>query len=268
MRVLHIVLFALITFCWIWALPLLLLGSFLLAGPCCLGTCFCFFLTFYLQLRDDGLIIPNHWLRRFISSIPWNDWFPCNQLTFKSGVVSVHPHGILCCGTLAGIHFVPGSTTCLCIAPVVFYIPVIGWVARLLGCIPSDLKHMRLALDSGHPVLVVPGGVPEIVLAETGDDHQRFKRHGFLRLAKDTGHTLHAVTVKGECSTYNMFQAPFIQARVWLSWRFNIPFVFPLMLGWYGTWIPKRVPLTLSFSRVEQLDVDFYAQLLEQMYKK
>ena len=43
---------------------------------------------------------------------------------------------------------------------------------------------------------------------------------------------------------------PFLQLRVWLSWRLNIPLVTPIMLGHYGTWLPKRQPLFLETLRV------------------
>ena len=42
-----------------------------------------------------------------------------------------------------------------------------------------------------------------------------------------------------------MMRGPCLDWRAWCSWRFNVPFVMPIFLGWYGTWLPKRKPLKL-----------------------
>jgi len=269
MRILHVLLLAILTFCWIWSLPLLILGV-LFAIPAAIvifPVCIC--ISSYMQYKYQGMCISNHWLRRVVSSIPWNEWFPCNTLAFKDGIIAVHPHGLLCCGTLAGIHFVPQSKTCMCIAPIVFYVPVIGWIARLLGCIPADKYNMTRAIELGYPLLVVPGGVPEIVLVELADDTMRFKRHGFLKIANNTNSNVHIVFVNGECNTFTMFKAPFHSWRVWLSWKLNVPITLPIMLGWYGTWIPKRQRLALHYKTVDgKISKKDYNIALEELYKK
>ena len=268
MKALHVCLMAFITFFWIWSMPLLFIGAVCMVPMAVTTLTICCIVTLYLQLFDDGHIKVDHWLRTFMSSIPWHEWFPCNQLSFESGVVAIHPHGVLCCGALAGVHFVPGSKTCMCIAPIVFYVPIIGWVARQLGCIPANKEQMMKALELGYPLVVVPGGVPEIVLAELGNDRKRFKRHGFLRIAQQANVPIHVVFVKGECSTFRMFRGPYNAARVWLSWCLNIPCVFPILLGWYGTWLPKRVPLLLSTLTIVSPQKNTYSQALSDLYKK
>ena len=267
MKSVHILLFGLITGIWIWSLPILIVAAFFmmpmalctLAVLCIIGS--------YLHYTSDGEPMPNHWIRRQVSKIPWYEWFPCNQLKFDSGIIAVHPHGILCCGTLAGIHFVDGSKTCMCIAPIVFYVPVIGILARYLGCIPASQLSMTTAISLGFPVLVVPGGVPEIVLAETGDDQRRFKRHGFLTLAKDLQCKLSIVFSSGECSLYQMFPGPFLEIRTWLSWRLNVPIVLPIMLGLYGSWIPKRLPIRLVTKEIVPDSREKYQIELRNLYE-
>lgn len=263
----NIVLICLITFVWIWSLPLLIIGS-LFMMPAALGISFvCIFLGMFLQYSEHSMVQPEHWIRTYMSKISWNQWFPCNILHFDKGVIAVHPHGVLCCGALAGIHFAPDSKTCMCIAPVVFYVPIIGLFARKLGCIPADRHHMTLALNKGYPVLVVPGGVPEIVMAESGNDQKRFERHGFLRIAQEMNAEVHAVYAQGECNTYKMFKGPFFETRIWISWWLNIPLVFPILLGWYGSWMPKRVPLLLKTLKIESYDKQIYKKKLETLYK-
>ena len=269
MKYVHIMAMAIITFCWIWSLPLLIIGA-LFAMPFVAAIFItCILISCYLQYVNDNKIIINHWLRTLMCTIPWAEWFPCNTLKFNHGVIAVHPHGVLCCGALAGIHFVPGSTTCLCIAPIVFYIPIIGWIVRLLGCIPADKSIMIQALHKKYPLLVVPGGVPEIVMAERGDDEMRFKRHGFLRIANQTKQPVHIVYAKGECATFKMFKMPLFHVRIWLAWKLNIPCVFPVMLGWFGSWIPKRTPISLyCVSTTYSITRNEYEKLLMTLYKK
>jgi len=268
MKAVHVFVMACLIFCWIWSLPLLIIGSICMMPAAIVIFFICMVISCYLQYVNDGKIIYNHWARKMVSSIPWSEWFPCNTLSFKKGIVTTHPHGILCCGTLAGIHFVPKSNTCMCIAPIVFYIPIIGWVVRLLGCIPADRHNMINAIRAGHPLLVVPGGVPEIVMAELGDDTIRFKRHGFLSIAKTTKAMIHIVYVKGECNTFKMFKGPLHAFRVWLSWKLNIPLVFPVMLGWYGSWIPKKVPLHLYTETTHcSVSRDEYSTILKKIYR-
>lgn len=265
MKSIHVLLFGILTGIWIWSLPILCVAAFFMMPMAMLTLFVLVVVGSYLQYTSDGRPIHDHWIRKYVSNIPWYEWFPCNQLTIDSGLIAVHPHGILCCGTLAGIHFVKGSKTCMCIAPIVFYIPVIGILARYLGCIPATRLSMLTALRKGLPVIVVPGGVPEIVLAETGDDTRRFKRYGFLKIARDVRCKLSMVFVRGECSLYRLCRGPFLEWRAWISWRLNIPFVMPIMLGWYGTWLPKRSKLTLVSSSCSAGHRDCYEEEFEKL---
>lgn len=266
MKLKHIVLFAAITFIWIWSLPLLIIGSIIMLPGFWILTFALFVIGTIIQFKEHSKIIPDHWLRVILSDIPWYEWFPCNTLHFEEGVIASGPHGILCCGTLAGIHFVKGSKTCMCIAPIVFYVPIIGMLARKLGCIPADYHHMKLALEMGLPVLVVPGGVPEIVMMESADDQLKFKRHGFLKIAAEVGAKVHAVHVQGECNTYKLVKGPFFHTRIYISWLLNIPIVMPIIIGYYGTWIPKRTPLKLITCQITQYKPKQYQLQLQKLY--
>ena len=66
-----------------------------------------------------------------------------------------------------------------------------------------------------------------------------------LWLAIEARVPLRAVFVRGECATFSMVEAPWLQTRVHWAWKTNVPLAFPAFFGWYGTWLPKRVPLTL-----------------------
>lgn len=261
MKVVHILLMAILTFCWIWLLPLLCIGFFFSVGWIVVFLPVSIIISLSLQWWQHGQIYAQHPLRRIMSMVPWYQWFPCTCLDIPdTSVVAVHPHGLLCCGALAGIHFVPRSKTVFCVAPLLFYIPVLGWVMRVLGCVPARYDIMLQCLRTGHSVLVVPGGVPELVMAEQGDDRNWYVRSGFIRLANEADVPIQMVFVSGECSTFRMFQGPFHTARVQVSR--TIPLVCPIFWGWYGTWLPRRVPLLLKMhtTRVKN-KTDYYNEL-------
>jgi len=254
-----------LTFLWIWMLPLFVMGFLLSVPAFVVGLPLCLSVSVTLQYWQHGQIITQHPLRRIISHIPWHEWFPCNTITIeKTCVVAVHPHGLLCCGALAGIHFVPGSTTVFCIAPLLFYVPILGWCMRILGCVPAQRDIMLQCLRSGHSLIVVPGGVPELVLAEQRNDRKWFERSGFIHIANEANVPIQAVFVKGECSTFTMAEAPFLRTRVHWSWKTNIPMVLPLFIGWYGTWLPKRVALTLITQHIRAHGKNEYYRNLKQ----
>lgn len=255
----HVLLMAIIIFFWIWSLPLLILAVVFSIPSALFLLPLSITLSCTLQYWHHGTIMPTSWLRRQMNIIPWNQWFPCKQIQITStSIVAVHPHGLLCCGALAGIHFTPGSKTVFCVAPVLFYVPLVGWVLRLIGCIPADYDIMLNTLERDHSVIVVPGGVPEIALAETGDDRRRFERHGFLKLAQKAQVRVLSVFVHNECKLFDMVKMPFLRQRVALSYYLNVPVVFPVFCGYYGTWLPKRIPLNL---------VHWEAPLEKQRYK-
>jgi hypothetical protein len=194
------------------------------------------------------------------ATVPWHTWFPCNVLEIPKEpcIITVHPHGVLCCAAVVGIHLVEGSETVFCVAPVLFYVPILGWLARLMGCIPATWDAMRSALDAGYPLIVVPGGVPELVLTEYRDDRRFFleKRFGFVKLAMVTRVPLFPVWARGETATYRLVHGPWLDKRVWLSWKLNIPLVLPWFRGWYNLWIPRRVPLELIHGTFLRTDTE------------
>lgn len=264
MKTVHVFLLAVITFCWIWLLPFMILGAFFSIPVFVIGLPICFMISVSLQLYHHNKIIPHHFLRTLMSLIPWHEWFPCNVLYIKQpSVIAVHPHGLLCCGALAGIHFVPGSKTVFCVAPILFYIPILGWFIRVFGCIPAEYPIMLSCLQQGYSIIVVPGGVPELVLAETGDDTRWFQRGGFIRIANQAGVALLSVFVRGECATYTIIEGPCLKGRVHWAWKTNLPLVCPIILGWYGTWMPKRIPLKLELKTMSSTNKQNYYRELK-----
>lgn len=261
MKLFHILFWLSMTFLWIWSLPLLVIGFLLSIPAAIVALPLCVLISITLQYYSHNTIMVDNVLRQWISTIPWHQWFPCNTLTITDpSVIAVHPHGVLCCGALAGIHLIPNALTVFCVAPVLFYVPIFGWCLRALGCIEARREIMLLALQKGYSIIVVPGGVPELVLSETGDDTQMFQRTGFLKVAQRAGVPVQMIYVQGECATFWRIRGPCLSVRVWLSWRMNVPLTLPIFGGWWGLWIPKRVPLQLLMTKYIRTQ-KYYLQL-------
>lgn len=243
MKLNHLIIVCITIFIWIFSLPLLLLLSFFFSPVLFPLLILSFILSIYIiNLKPR----PQSLLRDFICTFQLSYWFPCNRITVQqTTVIAVHPHGLLSCGALAGIHFVPGSQTIFCVAPILYFVPLLGHCLNLIGCIPATRTSMEFALHAGYSLIVIPGGVPELVLTETKDDTEFYLRFGFLKLAEKFQVPVLSVVVKGETATYNIIQLPCLRNRVRLSWFLNIPCMFPLVSGYYGTLLPKRVQLRL-----------------------
>lgn len=217
-------------FMWIFLLPIFIVG-FVLSVPF-----FVVALPVSLAIGAGIYISFDHikesTLREIVSSAPFEAWFGEISVPIPAGkhLICCHPHGMICTMALFGIHFQPKSKTLIAVAPVVFVVPIIGWIAKHLGAIPATYHDIRRALEHTS-VILLPGGVPEIVSTERGLEYQQ--RWGFLK-CRDT-----IVSVKGKESYYDMIPLPLYDLRLFIAKRYNIPIVFPWIFGWNGTWIPK-----------------------------
>jgi len=230
-----------LVFMWIFFLPIFVVG-FLCSVPF-----FVFALPTSLVIGGTIYICYDHVKESTVRDIITSGMFEFSQFWFgkncidvpkKRALICCHPHGVLCTIALFGVHFRPKSKTLIAVAPLLFTVPVIGWLAKHLGAIPSSYESLKKALQHTSVVLI-PGGVPEIVCLE---EHEQYtKRWGFLRLAKECACPI--ISVCGTYNYYDLIQLPFYNVRKYYSNRFGVPIVFPWVLGWMGTWLPKRRPM-------------------------
>ena len=134
------------------------------------------------------------------------------------------------------------------------------------GNFDRAIKLIDAAVDSGASAVKFQTYKLESYYNEKYTDKKRFKRHGFLRLAKELSVPLFAVFTKGECATFNMVRWPFLNTRVQLSWFFNIPVTLPFIFGWYGSWIPKRIHLKMKMTQVYTKTKEHYQYILNKLY--
>lgn len=225
---------------WVYLCPVLLVGTlvclpyFMVVTPLLMTVS----LTSAYVLKDH--IVPDGMLRDLVNNMPYEAWFgnveTIGTLTTPHLITS-HPHGFLCTSILLAAHFRKDSTTVFAVSPWLFMVPFVGWVAKHLGCIPAEEDAMLTALESTS-VILVPGGVPELV---TQTPYTR--RHGFLRVARKANVPILPIVTTH--SHFSSIPAPCLALRTWIAKEYGIPLMFP-MLGWYGTWLPKRRPISVA----------------------
>ena len=247
-------LMAIILIVWLVTLPLFVLGT-LCMSPffiCALPLCWVISLIQQHQYWHGQQADNCCWY--IVSRIPWHLWFKsltADPLSIETpALICSHPHGWVCAGIMLGNHFHPkGPKTYFAVAPLLFWIPIFGWFLYSLRCIPATRRHIKQTLTHSS-VILVPGGVPEIVCAESPIIRLFLEeRYGFARLADTTNTPLIAAWTEGELFTYERITLPFLEARIWLSHQLNLPFTFPYLWGWHGTWLPKPVKLHVSYSK-------------------
>ena len=216
-------------FLWLYALPFVFLSSILWTPFVLLSLPICYVSTLFL---DDS-----EYVRTLLSKMPYHWWFGAidrPNLPNTPHLIAYHPHGVFCIGAIVGLHLQPGGTTKFAVSPWLFTVPVVGTVAVMLGCIPATKKSILNALKK-HSVILVPGGVPELV---TGELYTR--RFGFLKL----GVPILPVVCKSEF--YTVLDIGFKDIRIHIAKEYGIPIMFPWIFGWHNTWVPRRVPIKLS----------------------
>ena len=180
-------------------------------------------------------------------------WFP--QVTFvhkqPADFIIGHPHGILSCGMI--IHHFESDNTVFAVAPILFHIPIFGWLARHMALIPASKHMIKKALRENHKVILMVGGIEEL-LAHSQRKLYLQKRYGYVKIAKELKKSLIPVYIEGEYDTFYNPSLPFLTFRQWLSKMLGFGIMFPWVFGWNGLWLPKRIPLSLHFGSPVQSD--------------
>jgi len=238
---------ACLIFMWVFSLPIFIIG-FVVAIPF-------FTIALPLSLMISAAIyisydhIKESSLRDIISSAPFEVWFHSIDINLdltQNHLICCHPHGVLCTSAIFGIHFKPKSKTLIAVAPIVFTVPIIGWIAKHLGAIPATYNDIIEGLRHTS-VILLPGGVPEIICMERGVHYM--DRVGFLRCAKRAGVKIYAIV--NENNYYELLPMPLYKLRLNIAKTLNIPIVFPYIFGWCGTWLPKRLPIQPTYFEFE-----------------
>jgi hypothetical protein len=234
-------------FAWIFFLPMFMVG-FLLSIPF-----FTIALPISLLIAGGVFLAFDHikesTIRDILTSAPYHMWFGKIHVPIPEGkyLICCHPHGILCTAAIVGIHFRPKSKTLIAVAPIVFLVPVIGWIAKHLGAIPATYHDILKGLETTS-VILLPGGVPEIIASER--KQQYTKRWGFLKCAQKAN--VDILKIKTD-THYELLPMPFYDTRMYIAQHYNVPITFPWVFGWCGSWIPQPKPITPKVKRFQYI---------------
>ncbi len=248
-------------FVWAYSIPLLFM-LIVFGAPIALPLfATAFFISTSLQLIYKEPIITSK-IRTVLNNVDFTDWFgkvDRVELPEKAHLICSHPHNIFCLGALLSIHFQPKSKTLIAVAPLIFHIPIVGWIAAQCGCIPSSKQSITHALDARMSVILVVGGVPEVVSYERNEIYSN--RHQFLKFDAPI---LPVVTTSKH---YYVPKAPLYDLRMFIAENYRVPIIFPWVFGWMGTWLPERKPITVKVLEVkERTQEEYFKQVKETIY--
>ena len=256
--------------CWLFELPLTVLGVLLLLPAAWIIA----IITIVLAQTNTH---NQSYIRTMLAMIPFEKHFAsCNiQLSEPlKGLIIVFPHGIFCIGALL-LHLRHHKTSYIAVASCIFYIPVIGYIARNIGCIPATETSIRRVLATPNTTLfLLPGGISELLNMEQAPKRVLHlpKRFGFLRLALEYGCRLTTIDIQQEEHTYWCLPLPFLEQRKRLSEYLGVPLMFPWVFGYYNTWIPKQVHIHAKMLGVMDIQANTptreHVQTLKQLYLK
>lgn len=201
-------------------------------------------------------------IRTFFNKLNYRFWFhdiDKVEIPNDNMLICSHPHNVFCLSILLSVHFTPGSTTLFVVAPLVFHIPFLGVLAAHLGCIPASKDSILEGLKTSS-VILVPGGVPEIITLER--DEMYTSRYGMFKIDAPI------LPVVSLTKHYYLPPIPFYDLRMFIAKKYHVPVVFPWVFGYYGTWLPKRLPIRMKVLKVKKRNrLQYFQEIKNAMYR-
>jgi len=176
----------------------------------------------------------------------------CKLDPSKHYIFGYHPHGTYSLGLFAACfpkasgwtELFPNSNCVIGVASSLLCIPLCGTIFGWLGFIPASQPSLANALDQGYNVVIVPGGIAEMI--EGSDPENEVVvlkcRKGFVRFAITRGCPLVPIYCFGENKSF--YRYSFLKGlRLYWSRKFRI--TIQLFRGRWFTLIPFAVPLNV-----------------------
>jgi len=163
-----------------------------------------------------------------------------------------HPHGVYSFGlfsivfpTISGWDkMFPGVKAVVGVANSLLCVPLLCTLFGWLGFIPASGDSMLSAFKQGYSVVIVPGGIAEMIVGDDKENEVVFlkQRKGFIKFA--ISHGIHLVPIYGfgENETFHRYSF-WKNARLNLSRKLRI--TIQLFSGRWKTLIPYNVPLSV-----------------------
>jgi len=132
--------------------------------------------------------------------------------------------------------------------PIAFHVPLINWILRSVGAIPSTYQHAGEALAAGIPVLVFPGGDHEVFRPIWQANRVDFAgRKGFLSLARRAWVPVVPLGIRGSHYTVPILHRSRVMPWLTVIYRLGgikrLPVTLLLVIGLclIGTLGPPRI---------------------------
>lgn len=140
-----------------------------------------------------------------------------------------------------------------------FWIPIVREFACLGGAVPANTADIAHQLDSGKSIVMLPEGIRGVIHLDDplavikGIPGECDPREGFIKCAvtskKHKDIQIVPVFAKNANKLYYVVSHP---ALMWLQKKFLKQWYYPwpvINFGWYGTFWPKAVPITIHFGK-------------------
>ncbi len=171
----------------------------------------------------------------------------------KGTLICLHPHGLVPCCAVLGFGLV-GSRfrgdlplPLIAVSRNVFLVPFLADFAVWMGCIDASEDNIRNALSGGRDVVLLPGGVREMMRTERSKLYLYTGRTGFLCNAHRIGVRVKGVFCAGENRVFWVWNR-FLGLREWCRQEFGYPFPMPFF--------PVPLPVHLRMFALETLRPD------------
>jgi len=127
----------------------------------------------------------------------------------KNSIIAIHPHGLATASSILGFGLLGNRRHILdkvyiTASNIVFSIPVWRDSAVWRGAVKVDKNVISDLLDQENHVIILPGGIREVMVAKRGLLEIYTKHRGFIRMAKEKNVPLIPVFAQGESEIFKI----------------------------------------------------------------